>query len=333
MTLSCNQVQSLINKWIQGILIYNFELVHVSATKFKGPDALSRIPIDQTLVVDYDDRWLDNLALYHITKTTIKESPCHHTYRTCLIINAVKVEATLLAIYEHLTNSSPISKSEEFLKKLGNYYLKAGKLFRQTLRGPPLLVILDKIKWTDLLTQAQKSLGHHDARATWENLWHKLYWPTMHKDVVYHVKSCHECQIRSTLKVHLPITISLPTIVFSKVHINVMYMPIARWYQYIVIGQDDLTKYIEGQALKKTTSQAITKFILEDLIYRYGCIGQIVTDNRPDFQEAFVQTLQYHGIPQISIFPYNSQVNEVVEQGHLAVREALVKACKGHISE
>ena len=36
------QPNASINRWIQGILLFDFELMHVPADKHKGPDALSR---------------------------------------------------------------------------------------------------------------------------------------------------------------------------------------------------------------------------------------------------------------------------------------------------
>ena len=36
------QPNATLNRWIQGILLFDFELVHVPAEKHKGPDALSR---------------------------------------------------------------------------------------------------------------------------------------------------------------------------------------------------------------------------------------------------------------------------------------------------
>ena len=36
------QPNATINWWIQGILLFDFALVHVPADKHKGPDALSR---------------------------------------------------------------------------------------------------------------------------------------------------------------------------------------------------------------------------------------------------------------------------------------------------
>ena len=96
---------------------------------------------------------------------------------------------------------------------------------------------------------AHESLGHHGEKATWENLCTHFYWPQMYQNICHHVKSCHECQIRSTMKVHLPITIPPPSTMFTKVHMDIMLMPPAKEYRYIVLAQDDLSKYVEGRAL------------------------------------------------------------------------------------
>lgn len=71
--------------------------------------------------------------------------------------------------------------------------------------------------------------------------------------------------------------------------------------------------------------------MLEDLILHFGYIGKIVTKNGPQCKGAVGELLKRYNIPQVFISPYNSQANGVVEQGHFAIREALVKACKGHI--
>ncbi|KIJ05052.1 hypothetical protein PAXINDRAFT_93962 [Paxillus involutus ATCC 200175] len=53
--------------------------------------------------------------------------------------------------------------------------------------------------------------------------------------------------------------------------------------------------------------------------------------NGPEFKGVFAQLLARHDIPQITISPYNSQANGVVERGHFTLREALVKSCEGKI--
>ena len=58
------QPSATINRWIQGILLFDFELKHVPAYKFKGPDALSWICLDEDELVESDDNsWLDNIVL------------------------------------------------------------------------------------------------------------------------------------------------------------------------------------------------------------------------------------------------------------------------------
>nr|GAT45172.1 predicted protein [Mycena chlorophos] len=58
------QPDAAVNRWIQGILMFQFALVHVPATKFQGPDALSRRTLAPGEPVDDDDdAWLDEIVL------------------------------------------------------------------------------------------------------------------------------------------------------------------------------------------------------------------------------------------------------------------------------
>ena len=97
-------------------------------------------------------------------------------------------------------------------------------------------------------------------------------------------------------------------------------MPPAKGYQYIVLAQDDLSKYVEGRALQTASARAVAMFVLEDLILCYGCIGKIVIDNGPEFKGTLSDLLKQYSIPQVYISPYNSQANGVVEQWHYAKR-------------
>ena len=334
------QPNAVINRWIQGILLFDFTLVHVPGIRFRGPDALSRRPRedeDGDEVETYDDSWLDEIALFYgdygptLRRTNgilnAVASPDHSH-----VLPAVGTqETTLEDIFQYLTNPEPAPASRNFLKKVTKYFVKAGRMFKRTKTGRPLLVILDSTKREELLEQAHESLGHHGEKATWETLRNRFYWPQMYQDVRQHVKSCHECQIRSTFKAHLPITTPPPSTVFTKVHIDIMLMPQARGYRYIVLARDDLSKYVEGRALRKASASAVARFVMDDIILRYGCIGRIVTDNGPEFKGALSELLRQYDIPQVLISPYNSQANGVVEQGHFAIREALVKACEGNI--
>ena len=51
--------------------------------------------------------------------------------------------------------------------------------------------------------------------------------------------------------------------------------------------QEDLTNQVEGRALPKKTTVAVCRFLIEDVVCRYGCVGKIVADRGElDAQEA-----------------------------------------------
>jgi len=49
------QPNAAINRWIQGILLFDFKLIHVPASKFRGPDALSRRGLGEGESIDSPD--------------------------------------------------------------------------------------------------------------------------------------------------------------------------------------------------------------------------------------------------------------------------------------
>ncbi|KIK50752.1 hypothetical protein GYMLUDRAFT_182320 [Collybiopsis luxurians FD-317 M1] len=65
-------------------------------------------------------------------------------------------------------------------------------------------------------------------------------------------------------------TISIPSTLFQKVSVDIMFMPPARGYQYIVAAHDDLSGTCKARALKQATSQALSKFFWEQIYCRYG---------------------------------------------------------------
>jgi transposase InsO family protein len=112
-----------------------------------------------------------------------------------------------------------------------------------------------------------------------------------------------------------------------------MQMPMANKYNMIVAARDDLTGFCEAKALTAQTSEALATFFWTYIYCRYGCPLQVTTDNGSEVEGAFKLLAARLRIPQIQISPYNKHANGVVERGHFTLREALVKACEGHMSK
>ena len=93
------QPNAAMNRWIQGILTFDFTLTHVPADKFKGPDALSRRPMaEDEQIIEDDDEWLDEIVLY----ISAKPGEVHHSLSQRVYANRTEQEQTLHNILRYL---------------------------------------------------------------------------------------------------------------------------------------------------------------------------------------------------------------------------------------
>lgn len=340
------QPNATINRWIQGILLFDFKLVHVPAAQHKGPDALSRRPLGEGEEAEEDDgdEWLDNIALYAglTPGEAHQEFECRQAITTrgipkALVTTSTTQDVTLQNIFHFLdTLELPEFPSAparfKFLRKCQQYFVKEGRLYRRYPHRMPVRVILNQDERLRILKEAHDDLGHKGEQATFETIRLRFFWPFYHSDTRQYVSSCRECQIRSTKKVEVPLIISTPVDLFYKVHMDVMFMPKARGYTCIIACRDDLSGVTETRALRSANSKEVAKFFWEQIICRYGAVHHVVTDNGSEFKGAFEALVNKYGIHHIRISPYNSKANGVVERGHFILRESLIKACGGEIS-
>ena len=352
------QPNNAINRWIQGILLFTFKLIHVPATQFKGPDALSRrIPaIDE--YEDFSEEFLDEIVL---SARCLPQSQTNNRGRlqsqvwgragrqedisknyagSVFQVRKLNPEQKLLAIQHFLQTLQTPEFSEvdetikarmrsRFVRIAQQYYLKDQLMFKRGQNNPQR-VILDRSEREKILELAHEELGHRGVYATLELLKKRFYWPVMFEHVKQHIKSCHQCQVHSTRKVTLPLIPSTPAALFIKLHVDVMYMPKAHGCRYIVAARDDLSRASEGRALKTCSATELAAFFWEQILCRYGTIGCVITDNGPEVKGAFQNLMRRYGIPQIKIMPYNSRGNGVVERGHFIIRESIKTVSGSH---
>jgi hypothetical protein len=231
----------------------------------------------------------------------------------------------------HITD---LAAKHRFLLQAAKYFVSpdTGHMYRRNGKLPPLRVIFDPATRLDILTQAHEDLGHRKLEATYETLRRRVFWPHLRADIQHHVNSCHECQIRSLKRKEVPVTVLVPTTIFSKLYIDVMFMPKAQGYKFIMAARDDLTGVCEAQALKSCTARTLSTFFWKYIYCRYGVPLQVTTDNGSEVKAGFGELMKRMSVPHVKISPYNKHANGVVERGHFTLREALVKACRGRIT-
>jgi hypothetical protein len=186
-----------------------------------------------------------------------------------------------------------------------------------------------KEKRYELLKEVHDILGHRKIYAVWMQLLEHFWWPFLNQDIKWFVQTCHQCQVRQMRYHHIPLTVTAPTSLFHKAHVDTMYMPRASGYRYIIQAHCLLSSYPEHRKLQKENKSTISTFIFEEILCRWGVLEEIITDNSPAFIEALNWLAEQYGIHNIRISPYNSQANGIVECCHLDIREAIMKVCYG----
>lgn len=330
------QSAAALNRWIRGVLMYDFEIVHVPGDKHKAPDALSRrrhTPEEEVPGLDSDDS-LDGQSLPQREQPKQQDQETHRVG----VAQQRDKEKELQDIMDFLeTCKPPATKStkerQRFLSQATRHYRVEDRLYRRHPSGHDQRVILRGESRRKILEELHDGRGHRGEWAIWEAVRIRFYWPGMREDVAKFIKSCHTCQLRSTKKMHIPITVSRPVALFYKVYLDVMKMPEAQGKSWIVLCRDDLSWIAEGRALASDNARAIASFFLEQIIFRYGTVGEVVTDNGPSLGGEFARIVNKHNIHQIKISAYNSQANGVVERGHYVIREALVRMCGGDLTK
>jgi transposase InsO family protein len=198
-------------------------------------------------------------------------------------------------------------------------------MWKRRKEKSPLLVVFDCDRRLAIMTQAHENLGHRGEQSVFETIRERYYWPHLQINIKHHVQSCHQCQIHSTAKMKIQITVSTPATVFTKIYVDVMEMTESHHrFKYIVCTRDDLSRASEGRALRKNNSKSLMRFFWEQIYCRYGAIAQVVMDNGPEVKGAFAELLRRLSIPQVRISAYNKQANGVVERGHFIIREAII---------
>ena len=169
------------------------------------------------------------------------------------------------------------------------------RLWRKDQKGNHKVVVAEGRRLF-LLAAAHNDVGHHRFYATNALLTEQYWWPMMLQDIAWFVRTCHLCQLRKTQQVLIPPTVATPAPLFSKVYIDTMHLTLSSGYKYIVQGRCSLTHWPEWDMLWKETAKTLVNFILHNIIYRWGTLLEIMTDNGAPFVKALDYLAKHYHI-------------------------------------
>ena len=160
-----------------------------------------------------------------------------------------------------------------------NFVLKSSILYYRNSYFNRLVIVIPKKHRQAILTETHDSvLGgcHQGLTKTYDRIKARYYWPTMRKDVISYVKSCHLCQLRKIPK-HRPFGhfkfFDIPTETFKYIQIDVSgtYPRSSSGKKFLITCSDIMSKFLVVKAVRKAVTESICDFLLKNIICQYSC--------------------------------------------------------------
>eukprot|EP00253_Pinus_taeda_P030668 PITA_30668 len=151
------------------------------------------------------------------------------------------------------------------------------------------------------------------------------FWPSIFKDFILAVRSCHECQIYQR-KMRAPPAPLHPVVTvgpFAKWGIDyVTCNPRSAWWHgYIIVAVDYFTKWAKAMPTLSEDGHTVMQFLFNHVISQFGVPQAIVIDHGKHFRNHMMTELTTQlGLRHDSSTPYYPQENGQVE----AVNKVLV---------
>ena len=229
----------------------------------------------------------------------------------------------------------PVGYDDSMMRKLirtaSHFFITLkGKLYKKGMDSAHKLVV-NKEDRMRMLRGAHDSLGHRGFYATKSLIAERFWWPEFERDVSWYCKTCHICQERQKILLKIPPVVTHTPSIFQVLHADTMHMtPKSNGCGYIAHGRCGLTSWAEGRPLREETARTIALWLFEDIICRWGCISEIITDNASTYRAAVAWLENKYGLKGIRISSYNSKANGRIERPHWDIRQMLYKVTDGN---
>jgi len=303
------------------LLDFDFKIIYKRGKENKVADALSRNSINN----------INNLSDF----TNINENNTN-PFTNAYDIKQKQDNDTFCGEIKKALNNIDVStnikrKSRQFTIENDLLYYK-----RYTPpKGYTLILVIPKSLTTEILKSYHDSPtgGHTGISRTIHKIQNKYYWPTLNKDTINFIKSCHNCQINKRLN-GKPIGQLNPIPLTERPLDRLTFdylgpLPSSNNKKYILVAACNNTKFIFTKAVQSATAQSTIHFIIQ-IISQWGCFKQLSSDRGTHFKNKLISDVCDNlGIKQLLSTAYSPQTQGFVEK----INHVLCNSIKNYIDD
>ncbi|KAG1282954.1 hypothetical protein G6F66_011024 [Rhizopus arrhizus] len=260
-------------RWMAEIEMYRPVIKYKPGKENGVPDALSRraesAVVDKTLGLEPD--------YLYVTRTIADED---------------------WPLYYHIDipNDLADSMKQRLEREKDKFFVKDNRVWRRVKMGAKTMAVLfcPLSRRADLVARFHEGFGHVGKTTVFDLLRKRWWWSTMPQDITDWLSSCPQCQLASgaNKKQHCApmVPSSIPT-AFSRWHLDfVGELPLTqKGNRWLLTAVDFSTNWPIARAVPDATAETVADFIYEEIVMKFGCPTEIVTDRGANFTSKLVK--------------------------------------------
>jgi hypothetical protein len=312
-------------RWVLLLQEFDFTIVVRPGKSHGNADHLSRLePLENSNLEPLNDQ-LPDADLFEVDVIF----PDYVDIITYLKTNQAPGEYNSKQVEALLRRSAPFTLIGETLYKQGH-----DGILRRCLNPSEVPLILEGC-------HSDACGGHFAGESTARKaLLAGYWWPTLFKDAHSYTRKCDPCQRvgKPTPTTAMPLIPLLALAPFEKWGIDFVgpIAPATRHgrKRYILVATDYATKWAEAAATRTDDAKTVAKFLYENIISRFGCPKELISDRGTHFLNSTIEALTTkYLIKHRKTSPYHPRANGQTEKTNGLLCQILTKTISGSATD
>ncbi|KAG2190402.1 hypothetical protein INT47_001388, partial [Mucor saturninus] len=233
----------------------------------------------------------------------------------------------------------PESLKDHLLKKQQDFIVRDQHIWKKMKNenDDKLVKFIPFKRRVDLVEDFHKGFGHQGKATVYQLMKSRFWWPKMINDVTLWLSRCPECQLHSRKESNThhapmkPLEVPAP---FHRWHIDFIgELPTTKnGNRWIIMAVDYSTNWPIARALKNATADEIVKFLYEEIVMRFSCPVELVSDRGANFMSKILnQYMKKIKSKHIFTSAFHPRTNSKCERLNQTFKHMITKYVKGEV--
>jgi hypothetical protein len=176
-----------------------------------------------------------------------------------------------------------------------------------------------------VIQEVHEQLGHKGIQTTFGALSQRYWWEGMYRQVAKQLGPCDVCQRMRGTRQEAELSSTYSRVLWSWWTLDITHMPKVKNRKYLLVAREYLSGWPEARALTTATSEAVARFVFEEICCRWGVPEKLSVDGGTENKSVVEALASQFGIHRVQASAYNSRAQGLIERGHQGFIHGLAK--------